>query len=101
REPLLPLIAKEFHNAYNLHKGIVKATITTAVPLDDKLRAEFERMVKSMSTLTQVEIIEKTDPEIIGGFVLKVGDRQIDASLQSKLKTLKHNFSKNPYNKEM
>ena len=39
REPLLPGIAKEFHTAYNIYKGIGKAYITTAVPLDAELRA--------------------------------------------------------------
>ena len=39
REPLLPAIAREFHTAYNIHKGIGKATITSAVPLDAELRS--------------------------------------------------------------
>src|SRR5688572_19414451 len=40
REEILPLIAKEFHNAYNEHQGIGKASVVTAVPLDDELREE-------------------------------------------------------------
>jgi F-type H+-transporting ATPase subunit delta len=100
REPLLAAIAKEFHNAYNEHKGISKATITSAVPLDAKLRGEFESLVKKYSDKKQVELIEKVDPEMIGGFVLKVGDRQIDASIKNKIKTLKVKFSQNPYIKE-
>lgn len=100
REPLLGAIAKEFHNAYNDHKGIGKATITSAVPLDAKLRAEFENLVKVYSEKKQVELEERVDPEMIGGFVLKVGDRQIDASIKNKIKTLKMKFSQNPYIKE-
>lgn len=100
REPLLPAIAKEFHNAYNQYKGIGKATITTATPLDDALRAQFEVLVKKLSDTKHVEIIEKVDRDMIGGFVLSVGDRQIDASLKNKLKALKVNFGKNPYVKE-
>lgn len=100
REPLLPSIAKEFHTQYNEYKGISKATVTSAVPLDAGLRAEFETLVKKYSELKQVELIEKVDPSMIGGFVLKVGDRQIDASLSNKLKALKIKFSQNPYIKE-
>jgi F-type H+-transporting ATPase subunit delta len=48
----------------------------------------------------QVEITEKVDPSLIGGFVLNVGDQQIDASIKNKLKSLKVNFGKNPYVKE-
>jgi len=100
REPLLPSIAKEFHNAYNEYKGVGKATVVTAIPLDAKLRAEFEQMVKNLSDKKQVELIESVDPDMIGGFVLTVGDRQIDASIKNKLKALQVNFSQNPYIKE-
>lgn len=101
REPLLPTIAKEFHNAYNEYKGIGKATITTAFPIDSTIRAEFEKIVKGLSDQKQVELIEKIDNEMIGGFVLEVGDKQLDASIKSKLNALKVRFSQNPYVKEL
>ena len=100
REPLLPAIATEFHLAYNNYKGVGGASITTAIPLDDKLRAEIEQIVKKLSDTKQVEIKEKVDADMIGGFVLNVGDRQIDASIKNKLKALKVKFSENPYIKE-
>ena len=100
REPLLPAIAKEFHTAYNLHTGIGRATITSAIPLDAELRSEFETMVKKLSAKDKVELIEKVDKDMIGGFVLNVGDRQIDSSIKNKLKALKVTFSHNPYIKE-
>ena len=101
REPLLPAIAAQFHNAYNEFKGIGKANIITAVPIDNQLRSEFEVLVKKMVDKKQVEIIEKIDPSLIGGFILNVGDQQIDASIKSRLKTLKVNFAKNPYVKDL
>lgn len=100
REPLLPAIAEEFHHAYNVYKNIGEATVTTAVPLDAALRAEIEGIVKKLSDKKQVEIKEKVNPEMIGGFVLNVGDRQVDASIKNKLKALKVKFSENPYIKE-
>jgi F-type H+-transporting ATPase subunit delta len=100
REPLLPAIARDFHTGYNAYKGIGRAYITTAIPLDAALRAEFERIVQRASQQKSVELTASVDREMIGGFVLKIGDRQIDASLRNKLRTLKVKFSHNPYIKE-
>lgn len=100
REPLLPAIAGQFHAAYNEYKQIGKATVTTAVPLDDALRAEVTALVQRLSKKNNVELTEKLDKNMIGGFILNVGDRQIDASLKNKLKSLQVKFSHNPYIKE-
>jgi len=100
REAILPAIANEFHQAYNVYKNISKATVTTAIPIDDELRSQFESMVKNISKKDKVELKEKVDTEMIGGFILDVGDKQIDASLKNKLKMLKVNLSHNPYIKE-
>jgi F-type H+-transporting ATPase subunit delta len=97
REPLLPAIATEFHSAYNVYKGIGKATVITAVPLDAPLRKEIEQLVKNLSDKKKIELNEVVDNELIGGFVLNVGDKQIDASIKSKLKALKLDFSQNPF----
>lgn len=101
REPILVSVAREFHNAYNEHKGIGKATVTTATALDAKTRAELEKLVKNYSDKKTIELVEEVDPDLIGGFVLKVGDRQVDASIRSKLKNLRVQFSENPYIKEL
>ena len=101
REPLLPSIASEFHNAYNEYKGIGKASVTTAAALDDKLRNEIISIVKKLSNKSQIELDQKVDENLIGGFVLNVGDRQIDASVKSKLKSLKVKFAENPNVKEI
>jgi len=100
REPLLMAIAEQFHTAYNEYMKIGVATVTTAVPLDDALRAEIRTMVQQLSKKDSVDLKEKIDKNMIGGFVLNVGDRQIDASLKNKLKSLQLKFSHNPYIKE-
>ena len=100
REPLLPEIAIEFHNAYNEHKNIGKASVITAVPLDAASRKEFEKIIKGILNKSEIELDESVDKEMIGGFVLNAGDRQIDASIKNKLKTLKVKLSENPYVKE-
>ncbi len=100
REPLLPSIASEFHKAYNENKGIGKASVISTVPIDDKFRAELEAIVRKLSNKKQVELDETVDQDLIGGFILNVGDRQIDASIKNKLKSLKNKFSENPFVKE-
>jgi F-type H+-transporting ATPase subunit delta len=101
REPILVDIARQFHNVYNEFMGIGKAEVVTTVPLSAELRAEFEKLVKHYDGKKQVELVEKVDPSLIGGFILNVGDRQVDASIRTKLKTLKRKFSQNPYIKEL
>ena len=100
RESLLPSIATEFHNAYNVYKGIGKASVISTIPVDNELRSELVALVKKLSNKTQVELEEKVDKDLIGGFILNVGDRQIDASIKNKLKTLMNKFSENPFIKQ-
>ncbi|UII22031.1 ATP synthase F1 subunit delta [Fulvivirga ligni] len=100
REALLPAIAKEFHTQYNIFKSVEVAQVTTAVALTPDLRAKMEEMVKKISTKKTVHLEEKVDKDIIGGYILKVGDQQIDDSIRTKLKSLEHKFSQNPYIKE-
>ena len=100
REPLLPEIAKEFHNAYNEFKGVGKANVTTPTEMSASTRKKIEDIVKTLSGKDSIELDERVDKELIGGFILNVGDKQIDSSIRSKLKALKVKFSENPYIKE-
>jgi F-type H+-transporting ATPase subunit delta len=93
REELLPSIATEFHKLYNSHKNIQVAEVTTTYPLDAGQRQEFTDLVKRVSG-KQVELREKVDPALIGGFVLQVGDQQIDESIKTKLQRLKYQMVK-------
>jgi len=99
REAYLPAIATEFHHQYNAKTGVAEATVTTTFPIDAELRNEFKEVVKKISG-KEVELTETVDESLIGGFILKVGDRQIDDSINSRLKALKLKFSQNPYVKE-
>lgn len=100
RESILLDVAREFEIQYNLHSSIQVAYLTTTFPIDEKLRGEFLKVVKEISGLETVQLEEKVDPEIIGGFVLRVNDRLLDDSLSSKLRDLKTQFAKNHYEKQ-
>ena len=100
REPLLPAIAAEFHNAYNEHMGIGKASVTTTVAMDKAFRSSVETLEKKLSSKKEVEGSEKVDQDLIGGFILNVGDLQIDASIKGKLRALSLKFNENYYVKD-
>lgn len=100
RAEVLPAIAEEFHRQYNQLKGIQVAQITTATPLDDKMRNEFISIIKKISDKKEIQLKEEVNEDIIGGFVLTVGDRQIDDTIKSKLALLKRDLTKNQYVKE-
>ncbi len=97
REDVLTDIAKEFQALYQIHNSIQVAEVTTTFPLDDTLRAEFSKIVKEISGMKEVRLTEKVNPDLIGGFILRVNDRQLDESLSSKLKELRVQFSQNHY----
>ena len=92
REAILDEIANEFVKSYNLNQGIQKATVVTTTPLTDELRKQFSDIVAARTGRT-VQLAEKIDPSLIGGYVLTIDDRQIDASLRSRLNELKLQFT--------
>ncbi|MDH5398869.1 MAG: ATP synthase F1 subunit delta [Cyclobacteriaceae bacterium] len=88
REKSLHAIAREFVNQYNIYKGIGTATLTTSFKIDNELREEFVTILKKISGKKYIDLTEIVDDKIIGGFILKTGDKQIDESVSSKLKDL-------------
>jgi len=96
REKYLVQIAKDFIDQYKILKKIITAEIVSAVGLDDNLRKKIYDMVRKDSN-SEVELIEKVNNKLIGGFVLRIGDRQYDASISSEIRKLTQAFSANPY----
>lgn len=91
REMYLPEVAEAFQSQYHAFKGIVESTITTVHPISDAIRKEISAIVKKI-TNSDVVLTEKTNPDLIGGFILKIGDKQIDDSVSGKLKELRLQF---------
>jgi len=96
RLQLLPLVAKEFIVIYDYLQGVEIAQVTSAVPLTKELESKILNKVKEFSDkdITLKNII---DPSIIGGFVLRVGDKQLDSSISNQLNTLLSDFEDNHY----
>jgi F-type H+-transporting ATPase subunit delta len=96
RESYLESIAKQFLKQYNQHKQILTAVVTTAAGLDETLKQKVLQMVID-STKWEVELVEKIEPSIIGGFILEYSDKRIDTSISQKLNRLRREFKENPY----
>jgi F-type H+-transporting ATPase subunit delta len=88
REKLIYSIAKEFQKLYNLQTGVQIVEISSSVALTETQKADFAKMV-SGAINKQVKLEESVDESLIGGYVLRVGDTQIDTSVKKKLNELK------------
>jgi F-type H+-transporting ATPase subunit delta len=85
--------AKQFIEQYNHIKGIVTAELTSAIALTDVAKTEVVNLVKKELGANEVIVKEKVNENLIGGFVLKVGDKQFDASIANGLNKLKKDFA--------
>lgn len=93
REAYLPVIAEEFNAQVKAYKGIVPMTLVSAKPLDkatkDKILAKVSSAVEG-----ELEVTEEIDETLIGGFIVKMGDKQIDASISSQFSQLKQQLTR-------
>lgn len=85
---LLDSVLERMLELYREQNGIALATITAASPLSDAQQAQLAEKVKAVAGTDQVEIVTAVDPSLIGGFVLRVGSKVIDASLQGQVRRL-------------
>ena len=91
---LLGDVAKKYNELYDQLKGIQVAEVTTAVPLTDELKNKVLAKVKEL-TGKEATIKSQIDASILGGFILRVGDIQYNASIANKLNKLKREFTLN------
>jgi F-type H+-transporting ATPase subunit delta len=96
RLPILNLVAKEYVVIYDFLKGVEVAQITSAVPLTKELEAEILRKIKE-SVGKEISMNNVIDPSIIGGFIIRIGDKLYDSSVSSRLNNLLSQFEDNHY----
>tara|TARA_R100000353_G_scaffold142975_2_gene102160 strand:+ start:181 stop:720 length:540 start_codon:yes stop_codon:yes gene_type:complete len=90
----LDAVAKSYIDLYNDSKGVKVANETTAVPLSEELEKKVLAKVKELTGSESVTLENTIDASIIGGFILRVGDLQYNASIANQLGNLKREFSK-------
>lgn len=97
RESFLPEIITAFVQSYKDRKGIKTIRLTTATPAGEDVRNAIVSQVKKAGGFTEVELEEKVDPAIIGGFVLQVDDKLVDNSVSYNLRSIAKQFENNDF----
>jgi F-type H+-transporting ATPase subunit delta len=88
REIFLPAIARVFIHETMKYKGITETLLTTAVKVDSEVKKRIKDLVSEVFKTT-VELKENIDAEIVGGYILRIDDNYIDASIRNKLRKIK------------
>jgi F-type H+-transporting ATPase subunit delta len=88
RPGAIPAMRRHFEELVLRQRGITRAEVRTALPLDDEDRAGLERRLEDLAG-RQVEFTEVVDPSLIGGIAVRIGDRLYDASVRSRLERLR------------
>ena len=97
RESNLPEIAHAFIEAYKEKKNIHTIKLTTATPVSDVTKDAIVRQVKKSAGFENIELEEKIDADLIGGFVLQIGDKMVDASIAYDLRAIAKQFENNDF----
>jgi F-type H+-transporting ATPase subunit delta len=97
RESNLPEIATAFITQYKVQNKIHTVKLTTAQPASESVKKAIIEQVKKSSGFDNIELEEKVDKDIIGGFVLQMGDKLIDASVSYDLKAIARQFENNDF----
>jgi len=94
RTDILGDVAKGYVALYNETKGVKVVKVTTAVPLTSEIEAQVLSKVESLTGSSAITIENDVDESIIGGFILRMGDLQYNASIANQFGNLKREFSK-------
>lgn len=94
RENQLKNIAQEFINKVEDINGVQRITLTTATELS---KDNIDQILKSTNLVngSNFDLKVNVNPTILGGYILRVGDQQIDASVKNKLNQVKKDFQLN------
>lgn len=96
REALLGAIAHAFLFQYKAFKSISQAEVISSAPLDVETKAKVEEVLQKLAPGLS-DLKETVNPDLIGGYVLKVGDQMVDASVSTQLRELRREFTENLY----
>ena len=94
RLDLLGQIAQAFVDLYRKAQGIQTAKVVLAAPITEALEKEIIAKAKAMTGGSTIELNTEIDPAILGGFILRIGDLQYNASIANQFQKIKQEFSK-------
>jgi len=91
RESSLKDICRNFLDQYRSNNNIKSVVISSVKPINEKQRTQFVNFVEKEFKV-KADITEVIDESLIGGFILRVGDKQYDTSISNKLKQIRNQF---------
>ena len=91
RTALAQDIATEFRSLLEERQGIAHARAVTAVPMDDAQRNSLSEKLRQQ-TGHQIVLETEVDPDLLGGVVVQIGDKLVDASTRAKLEALRQSL---------
>lgn len=97
REQNIDEIATAFISQYRESKKIKMVTLTTATSVNTAVVDTLKAKLAAAFNGSSIEVETKVDPSLLGGFVLDMGDRQLDASILRDLNDIRKQFTKNLY----
>jgi F-type H+-transporting ATPase subunit delta len=87
REEVLTSIYGEYQRLANEHRNILAVDVSAAVPLSDEQLSELARSLEAR-TGKRIRIQEQTEPELLGGLIVRMGDTILDGSVRTRLRRL-------------
>ena len=97
RESVLPEIVDAFIEQYKVIKGIHTIRLTTAVPVSEEVKQAIVNKVQSLTPMKSVDLEMHVQEDIIGGFLLELGDTLVDASISYDLNKIRSQFLNNDF----
>ena len=97
REAYLAEIVHAFIDQYKEYKGIQTVKLTTAVPVSEDLKKAIVDKIRADKNLKNIELVTAVNEDLIGGFVLEIGDELVDGSIAFDLKNIKKQFQNNDF----
>ena len=88
REQFLLFMLHSFIQLYQQRNGIADVLLTTAAPIGKSIEGEVEELVRKNVDCRSVQVQTAVDERLIGGFVLRIADRQMDSSVATQLAEL-------------
>ncbi len=96
REKVLPQMVQSFEQQYQAFKKVSSVKVTTASPMTEDVMTQIKAtLLASNITADSVDIVSTVNPELIGGFIIEIGDKLYDASIAHKINKLKKGFLDN------
>jgi len=82
------LVLQKIEQALNERSGILDVTVETAAPVDSVFEQEMSRMIKEKTGAADIKLKTRLRPELLGGYLLRIGSHYVDASLKGQLENM-------------